>query len=94
MRLKTGFASISAALPLVLTLVLAPFVSRQEPPWCFRFPGESTARCNYYSLQECLIGARVIGGKCQRYHAEAGQVTPGQQQLRGAPKARGARQPR
>ena len=46
------------------------FVSQQEPPWCFRFPGESTARCNYYSLQECLIGTRVIGGKCERYHAE------------------------
>ncbi len=86
MRLKSIFASVSLVLPLFLTLFLAPFVSQQEPPWCFRFPGESTARCNYYSLQECLIGARVIGGKCERYHAEAGQLTPGQQQLRAAPK--------
>jgi hypothetical protein len=60
-------------------LVVALFASRQEPPWCFRFPGESTARCNYYSFQECLIGARVIGGKCERFHALPGQLTPAEQ---------------
>jgi len=94
MRLKRVSALVPLALTLSLSVFLAPFVSQQEPPWCFRFPGESTARCNYYSLQECLIGTRVIGGKCERYHAEAGQLTPGQQQLRAAPKAKQTRQPR
>lgn len=81
MRIRTAFAPI----PLVFAL----FASQQEPPWCFRFPGEGTARCNYYSLRECLIGAGVIGGKCERYHA-----APGQQQLQSAPKRKKPRQPR
>ena len=85
MRPKT----VPALIPLALTVFLAPFVSQQEPPWCFRFPGESTARCNYYSLQECLIGTRVVGGKCERYHAEKDQLTPAQQSEPGkATKAR------
>ncbi len=80
-----------AAVPLAMAL----FASQQEPPWCFRFPGESTARCNYYSLQECLIGTRVIGGKCERYHALPGQLTPAQQPPFGpAGKPKKAGQPR
>ena len=86
MRMK----AVSTLVPLVLTLVLAPSVSRQDPPWCFRFPGESNARCNYYSLQECLIGTRVMGGKCERYHAEPNQLTPAQQNGSKANKARQA----
>ena len=89
MRIK----ALSTLVPLAFTLVLAPFASRQEPPWCFRFPGESNARCNYYSLQECLIGTRVIGGKCERYHAEPGQLTPAEQTGAGS-KANKARQAR
>ncbi len=86
MRMWTAFTPI----PLVFAL----FVSQQEPPWCFRFHGDATARCNYYSLRECLIGASVIGGKCERYHAASDQLTPGQQELQSAPKTKKSPQQR
>lgn len=86
MHIRTAFAPV----PLVFAL----FVSQQEPPWCFRFPGAEVARCDYYSLGTCLIGASGIGGKCERYHAAPGQLTPGQQQLQSVPKVKKARQRR
>jgi hypothetical protein len=81
MHIRTAFAPIPP--------VFALFVSQQEPPWCFRFPGAEIARCDYYSLASCLIGASVIGGKCERYCA-----APGQQQLQSAPNGKKPRQPR
>jgi hypothetical protein len=86
MRVWTAFTPI----PLVFAL----FVSQQEPPWCFRPHGAEIARCDYYSLNHCLIGTMVMGGKCERYHAAPGQLTPGQQQLRPASKVKKTRQPR
>jgi hypothetical protein len=78
MRLSSGLAAVP--------LLIAAFVSQQEPPWCFRPHGAETARCDYYSLQACLAGTLVFGGKCERYHATPGQLTPGQQTATKKPK--------
>ncbi len=77
-----------------VSLILAGFASQQEPPWCFRFHGESTARCNYFSLRECLIGTAVVGGVCERYEGAPDQRTPAEQQRKAVPNSGTSREPR
>ena len=61
---------------MVTALFVLGFTSVSEAandgPWCYRdFGGPQYTNCSYYSAQQCLAAAGVLGGVCERNHQPA-----------------------
>jgi hypothetical protein len=63
---------------LVLVISGSATASRaaNDAPWCYRdFGGPQYTNCSYYSAQQCLAAAGVLGGVCERNHRPASEET-------------------
>jgi hypothetical protein len=61
--------TVGALLFVVLTNAST---AANDGPWCYRdFDGPQRTHCAYYSAQQCLNAAGVLGGVCERNHRPA-----------------------
>lgn len=64
---------ISAIVAMILFMCAAA-QAEGDAPWCYRdVSGPQYSNCTYPSARQCLAAAGLIGGVCERNHAQAKQ---------------------